>query len=195
MTNNYFGGGRVVKTTLLNLLYALCIGAIFFICRQINLQALEFSVHHDLAHIVYFPAGIRLLAVLLFGWLGIFGILIGWIFCYFFAHEKSLLECIFLGLISGLTAYVSLLAWQFIYQINHSLNEMTAMQLLNLVFISSGISAFIRFFYIYAQDQSISFITIFSVGLMGDILGTLILLYLIKLVLYGFKNISVRKYF
>lgn len=176
-------------------MYALCIGAVFFTCRQINLQSLEFSVDNDLTHIIYFPAGIRLLAVLLFGWLGIFGILIGWIFCYFFAYEKSLLECIFLGLISGFTAYVSLLTWQFIYQINHSLNEMTAMQLLNLVFISSGISALIRFLYIYAQDQSIYFTTIFSVGLIGDILGTLILLYLIKLVLYGFKNISVRKYF
>ena len=93
MTNNDSGG--VLKSISLNLLLALCIGVVFFITRQINLQVLHFSVHHDLAHIIYLPAGIRLLAVLLFGWLGIFGILIGWIFCYFFAHEKTLLECIF----------------------------------------------------------------------------------------------------
>lgn len=193
MTNNYFFG--VLKTMSLNLLYALCIGAVFFISRQINLQAFEFSVHHDLAHIIYFPAGIRLLAVLLFGWLGIFGILIGWIFCYFFALEKTLLECIFLGLISGLTAYASLLVWKFIYRVDHSLVEITARQLFALVLISSGISAFVRFIYIYAQDLSTSFVTIFSVGFIGDIFGTLILFYLIKLVFYGFKNISDRRYF
>ena len=184
-----FGGGGAFKTIYLNLFYVLCIGIIFFICRQINLHAHVLSLDDDLAHVVYFPSGIRLLAVMLFGWLGIVGILIGWIFCYVFAHEKTLLECILLGLLSGFTAYFSYQVWRYFYQIDKTLLEITGKQLFALVFISSGISAFVRFLYIYTQDQDTSFVSIFSVGLVGDILGALFSLYLIKLILYCFRNI------
>jgi hypothetical protein len=66
-----------LKSVYNNIFITTVIGLTFFVCRQLNIYINILSVLSDLTNIVYFPAGIRLLAVLIFNWLGVAGILLG----------------------------------------------------------------------------------------------------------------------
>ena len=160
------------------------IGIVFFFFRQFNIQALALSVHSDLTYLVYFPAGIRLLAVLLFNWLGVAGILLGWILCNLLADEKTLLECVFLGLASGLAAWVSLYIWRYFCRIPINLVSLDLEQLLALVLISSVIASITRCLVVYLISGEASLGLIFSAGFIGDVLGTLLIFYVSKFILY-----------
>jgi hypothetical protein len=158
------------------------IGFAFFAMRQLNIQASTLSVHSDVTNLVYFPAGISLLAVLIFNWLGVAGILLGWILCNLLTQEKTLLECIFHGLVSGLAAWVSLFLWQYYYRITENLVNLDLEKLLSLVLISSIIGSIMRCLVLWLMTAETDFVLIFSAGFIGDILGTFFILYLAKFI-------------
>jgi hypothetical protein len=173
-----------LKSFYNNTLIIVFIGFAFFAMRQLNIQVSAFSVHSDLTNLVYFPAGIRLLAVLLFNWLGVAGILLGWILCNLLAQEKTLLECIFHGLASGLAAWVSLFIWQHFYRITGNLATVDLQKLLSLVLISSIIGSVVRCLVLWLTTTEADFVLIFSAGFIGDILGTFSVLYAAKFIAY-----------
>lgn len=159
------------------------VGLLFFLLRLISLHALDFFVHNHLTMFIYLPAGVRLLAVSIFGWVGIFGILLGWILCYLLMGEQTFLESVGLGLLSGVTAYLALWVWKWHYEINNAFEKITSRLVISLVFISALISALVRFLYLEIQNSETIFMDIFVIGLTGDLLGSFIVLYAIKLVL------------
>jgi hypothetical protein len=177
-------GGVKIKSIADYFLPIAAVGILFFLVRTLNLALFSSIDEDDLTHLVYLPAGIRLLAVAIYGRLGILGILFGWFLCYFFEDNKTLLESLCLGLISGLTAYLALQIWQKIFQIKDNLNGLTSRLAIFLVLISAVFSAFIRYLYLYSIDPLTPFGAVFLVGLTGDILGAFIVLYFIKLMIY-----------
>jgi hypothetical protein len=146
----------------------------------------------DLTHLIYLPAGIRLLGVAIYGRLGILGITFGWYLCHVFGDEKMLLESLLLGVISGFTAYLSLQIWQKYFHITDNFKGLTSRLAIFLVLISAVISAFVRYLYLYSLDPLTPFISVFLVGLTGDILGALIVLYLVKIIIRLAKHIYAR---
>ena len=148
----------------------------------------NFSIKN--AHLIYLPAGIRLLAVAIYGWIGVVGIIFGWVLCYVFGGEKTLFEAIFYGSISGFAAYLSLFLWQCQFQINNSLDSITSRFAIYLVLISAFISTLIRYAYLFSIDPLISFFPVFTIGLIGDIVGCFIVLYMIKGGLYLYRQFS-----
>lgn len=96
--------------------------------------------------LIYLPAGVRLLAVSILGWMGVFGILLGWILCYLLLGEKTFLESVGLGLLYGVTAYFALWVWKWYYEIDDTFEKITSRLVIYLVFVSALISALIRFF-------------------------------------------------
>jgi len=177
-------GGGNLQSFFKDMMTIAFIGIVFFSFRQFNIQVLALSVHSDLTNLVYFPAGIRLLAVLLFNWLGVAGILLGWILCNLLADEKTLLECVFLGLASGLAAWVSLYIWRYFCRIPINLVSLDLEQLLALVLISSVIASITRCLVVYLISGETSLGLIFSAGFIGDVLGTLLIFYVSKFILY-----------
>jgi hypothetical protein len=167
----------------------LLVGFSFFITRYINVQVLPFLAYDDLTQFIYLPAGVRLLAVAIFGWFGAVGILWGWILCYLLVGEKSLMECFFLGITSGVTAIASLHIWQIVFRVDDAFSQINAKNLLSLITLSALISAFVRYAYILGGDPTADFIAIFSIGLIGDISGSIIVIYSIRV---GFL---LRRYF
>lgn len=185
--NTFFlklGGGVKIKLIADSFLPIVAVGLLFFLVRTLNLALFSSIDEDDLTHLVYLPAGIRLLAVAIYGRLGIVGILFGWFLCYFFEDDKTLLESLCLGLISGLTAYLALQIWQKLFQIKESLDGLTSRLAIILVLISAVFSAFIRYLYLYSIDPLTPFGAVFLVGFTGDILGAFIVLYFIKLIIY-----------
>ena len=159
------------------------IGILFFLLRFISLYVLDFFVHNHLTMFIYLPAGIRILAVSIFGWAGIFGILLGWILCYLLMGEQTLLESVGLGLLSGVTAYLALWVWKWYYEIDNAFEKITSRLVISLVFISALISALVRFFYLEIQNAETIFMDIFVIGFIGDLLGSFAVLYVIKILL------------
>ena len=103
------------------------------------------------------------------------------------AHEKSLLECIFLGLASGLTAWLPLFVWRHYYRIPQNLVSLDLEKLLSLVLISSIISSITRCLVLWVITDETHFVLIFSAGFIGDMLGILCILYVAKFILYHFR--------
>ncbi|MBU3587829.1 hypothetical protein ICN30_08280 [Polynucleobacter sp. 31A-FELB] len=158
--------------------------------RYFNNQVLPFLAFDDLTQFVYLPSGIRLLAVAIFGWLGALGITLGWIFCHVVGGEKTFLECLFIGLISGATAMASWQIWQSFLKIEVDLDNLTLKYLLYLVSISSLVGAVVRYLYIASVDPLAQFWPILTIGLVGDVTGALIVLYLIKAIAWIWNSFS-----
>jgi hypothetical protein len=160
------------------------IGLVFFLTRQINLELFWFIGYDDLLQAVYLPSGVRILAVLLFGSLGVAGIVLGWILCHLLAGERTFFECFYLGVLFGGTAYLSLQVWQWYFQIDDSYSALSARLLISLVLVSAVITAMARFILIFLSDTEASFLSVFSIGFVGDTIGAFLVLYLFKLGLF-----------
>lgn len=178
------GGGLKIKTISSYVLPILIIGVTFFLLRTFSIKIFSFTGLDDLTYLIYLPAGIRLLAVAIFGWIGILGIMLGWFFCHVFGGEKGLFECLFIGFISGLVAYISFRVWQVCFNINSALDGLNSRLAIFLILISAVISSYTRFLYLNIVDPLTTFMPTFLVGLSGDIFGAFIVLYFIKGLLY-----------
>lgn len=97
--------------------------------------------------------------------------------------EQTFLESVGLGLLSGATAYLALWVWKWYYEIDNAFEKITTRLVISLVFICSLISALVRFLYLEIQNAETIFMDIFVIGLTGDLLGSFVVLYAIKLVL------------
>jgi hypothetical protein len=97
---------------------------------------------------------------------------------------------LYFGFVSGFSAYLSLLIWQWYFQINNSLDSITSRLAIYLVLIFALISSLIRCIYLIFMDPQIPFFTVFTIGLIGDIVGCFIVLYLIKGGLYLYRQFS-----
>ena len=149
-----------------------------------------FLTLRELTRLVSLPAGIRLIAVVIYRWTGVLGIILAWVFSNIFSGEKSLFESLALGLISGLTVYTALLVWQWHYRIDKNLEGLTLHQTIALVLISATISSCIRYLILVTNDPLTSFLPVFLMGFTADVLGCFIVLYIIKGGLYLFKRYS-----
>jgi hypothetical protein len=145
-------------------------------------------MYGDLTHGFYLASGVRMLAVLLFGWLGALGIVCGWIFSHWLGGERTLLECLLIGILSGGTAYAALRLWQWYFRVNNGLEFLTVRLLLLLVVINAFFSAIVRFAYLRVAEGEAPFLWVFSLGFVGDILGGLAILYLFKMVLHLYRS-------
>ena len=146
--------------------------------------------YYELTHLIYLPAGIRLLAVAIFGWVGILGIMLGWVLCGVFDGETTLLQSLSIGFISGFSAYFSVLMWQWYFQIGNSLDSITSRFAVYLVLICAFVSTLIRYAYLFSIDPLTPFLPVFTIGLIGDIVGCFIVLYMIKGGLYMLRQFS-----
>jgi len=184
------GGGLKMHFSVHYILPIFGIGIIFYLTRTLSTEMLSYIADDDLTRLVCLPAGIRLLAVAIYGWIGVLGVMLGWVFCNIFSGERTLFECLELGLISGITAYIALLVWQWYYSIGKNLEGLTLRLAIALVLISAAISSYIRYVILITNEPLTPFFPIFLIGFTGDVLGCFIVLYIIKGGLYLFKQYS-----
>lgn len=184
------GGGSV--GVHFSIVIILGIGFIFYLARATGLEFFPFLMYGDLTQGFYWASGVRLLAVLLFGWLGALGIVCGWVFCYWLGGERTLLDCVLIGVLSGGAAYAALRLWQRCFQVDDGFELLTVRLLLFLVAISACISSFVRLAYLSVTEPELPLAWVFSLGFVGDILGCLAVLYLFKLTLHLYRSYSLK---
>jgi hypothetical protein len=131
---------------------------------------------------IYLPAGIRLLCTLLFGGAGAVGIFIGsWFMSsvYFFPDDP--MRAFGGSMASALAPYFIYQAAQQIYGLKASLANLNAKRLLLLALAYSIANPVLHNMWLFLIGQNVGMG--FFVMVLGDLLGTLIILYSVKIIL------------
>jgi len=131
---------------------------------------------------IYLPAGMRLLCTLLFGGMGAIGILIAsWITAVFYFFPDDPLRAFVGGIASAAAPYLVYKLAQHRYGLHVSLVNLNAMRLLLLSVAYSVASPALHHFWFLLRGQTS--MPGFLVMVLGDLLGTLVVLYAMKLAL------------
>ena len=131
---------------------------------------------------IYLPAGLRLFLTLIFGLPGAIGIaLASFMICYFGQFPPELITCIGIGLISGFAPYLARVFVLRNVNILPDLSNLTLQNLVVCILIFAALSAGLHqwWFALRGLNEAGSF-NHFLVMLIGDVLGTVLLIGLIK---------------
>lgn len=138
---------------------------------------------------IYLPAGLRLFLTLIFGLPGALGIAFASFFIsYFGPFPHELITCVGVGLISGFAPYLATIFVMSNLKISPTLNNLSLPKLAICTLIYAALSAGLHqwWFAVRGLGETGSF-NHFLVMLLGDILGTVLLIGLIKAGLDYFK--------
>ena len=142
---------------------------------------------NDFQYSIYWLSAIRLLFVVLFGWLGALGLFIGYFAGGVYIREFSVETALILGLISALTPLVAYSLCKRISGYSEDFKDVSLKALLLLVFLHSAFTTTARaiYFYITGIDRAASF---FSEDFLANVVGAILFLYLLKLGNWAFKS-------
>lgn len=131
---------------------------------------------------IYLPAGVRLLCTLLFGGAGAVGIFIGsWIMSIVYFFPEDPMRAFGGSIASALAPYLIYKASQKIYGLETSLTNLNAKRLLWLALAYSIANPLLHNVWLFFIGQNVGLG--FFVMMLGDFLGTLVILYMFKLIL------------
>jgi hypothetical protein len=134
---------------------------------------------------IYLPAGIRLLCTLLFGALGAIGILIAsWISCFLYYFPNDPVRATFGGIISALAPYLVYLFATRKLGLSTSLSNLTAGRPLVLILLYSLAGPAMQQAWIALRGDTENIGERFLVMFIGDLSGTLMIIYTLKLGLW-----------
>ncbi|OWS70609.1 hypothetical protein CBI30_08145 [Polynucleobacter aenigmaticus] len=131
---------------------------------------------------IYLPAGLRLFLTLIFGLSGAVEIAIAsFLICYLGDFPPELITCIGVGLISGFAPYLARIFILSNIKIASDLSDLSLPKLVICILIYAALSAGLHqwWFVVRGLDEAGSF-NHFLVMLIGDVLGTVLLVGLIK---------------
>ncbi|HQT42051.1 MAG TPA: hypothetical protein PLP38_07935 [Polynucleobacter sp.] len=139
---------------------------------------------------IYLPAGLRLFLTLIFGLPGAIGIsLASFLICYFGEFPPELITCIGVGLISGFAPYLAKIFVLTNIKISPDLSDLSLPKLTVCILIYAVLSAGLHqwWFAIRGLEDAGAF-NHFLVMFLGDVLGTVLLIGIIKLGLNYLKS-------
>jgi hypothetical protein len=146
---------------------------------------------------IYLPAGLRLFLTLIFGLSGAIGIALSSFFIFYFgAFSPDLTTGLGVGLISGFAPYLARIFVLSGVQISPDLSGLTLRKLTACIFIYALLSAGLHqwWFTLRGLDEAGS-LNHFFVMFVGDVIGTLLLIALIKYSLSFIKRGGDRERF
>ncbi len=178
MLRNIFNPTLIVISAML---YAL-----FFGINSILMDSLTFSLG---VNWIFLPAGLRLLLTLLFGMSAAIGIsLISILIALNFYFQHDLISGIGAGFLGGLSPYLAKL---FVFRnmgLTANLETLNGSKLLNCIFIYSLMSPLLHQTWFFIRGINDNFIEHVGVMFIGDLIGTLIIIYLAKLAIHSLKR-------
>lgn len=171
-----------VKTALMQ---SFAVGFIWLVFYQFSTWAFAYFEYNPRVSWVFLPAGIRMMAVFVFEWNGVLGLLVGSVI----TNENEIDESVIgLSFISALAPMLALTICRWAFDIPKSLIGLTGLQLLVFALTGAFANAFLSQIFLHSNDAGLlanNFLPMF----VGDILGTLIIFYLIaKLLDYLFTK-------
>jgi len=133
---------------------------------------------------IYLPAGVRLLSTLLFAEAGAIGLLlVSWLVCFFYFFPDDPVRSLAGGILAALGPYLIYRAAQHRYGLHASLATLTPKRLLILIVAYSLASPLLMHLWFALQGQE-GLVQGFLVMFIGDLSGTLLVIYTVKGALY-----------
>jgi len=141
---------------------------------------------NDFQYSIYWLSAIRLIFIILFGWLGALGLFIGYFAGGVFIREFIVEAALALGLITALTPLLAFSLWKRLTGHSKHFKNVSLGALLLLVILHSAFTAAARAIYFYITGIEIS-ASFFWEDFMANAVGALLFLYLLKLGNWAFK--------
>lgn len=133
---------------------------------------------------VFLPAGMRLLATLLFGTAGFIGLFLSGLLLNFFHFTfDDPLRAVLGALAGSLGAYLVYLLAQRVYGLRASLANLTPRRLMLLILLCSMASPLLHHLVFAYQGHTENVVSSYLAMFIGDFMGTLIVIYTIKVAL------------
>lgn len=137
---------------------------------------------------IYLPAGVRLLSTLVFGASGSVGLLlVSWLVSFFYFFPDDPVRAFAGGILSAAGPYLSFCLAQRLYGLQASLANLTPRRLLLLILGCSVASPTLHHLWFFASCASPNLIPGFLAMFVGDLSGTLIVIYIMKALLFTSK--------
>ncbi len=164
--------------------------ALTWLCLDLTKDSyFEFLQVSDFLYSIYLLSGIRLLVIILFGWLGALGLFIGYFTSGVLIRGFAIEVALALGLISALTPLFAYGLWKRLTGLSYTFKQVKLHALLLLVFLYSGLTAAVRGAYLYNADITTSLAFIWA-DFLGNAVGAFLFLCLLKLCNLAFKSIK-----
>jgi hypothetical protein len=163
--------------------------ALFFFFNHLLFDRLEFTRG---VNWVFLPSGLRLALVLVFLGTGSMGIALASCAINWFYYNDHLLGSVVVGIISG---YAPWLARRFSIEwlgMDPDIRRLTPMQLLQIAIIFATCSAVLHQLWFAWNTPAMDFIENTAVMVMGDLLGTLIMLLALRLLVLWWRSARVN---
>lgn len=130
---------------------------------------------------IYLPAGMRLLCVLLFGNAGALGLLlISWLVCFFYFFPDDYLRSFMGGVLAAAAPWIANRLAQQAFGLRASLTNLSPARLLVCIVLYSVASPLLHHVWFAVHGDSGDLLHGFVVMFVGDLTGTLIVVYAMK---------------
>jgi hypothetical protein len=162
---------------------------VFVLSLWINQEAFTHTEFVRGVNWVYLPSGVRLLSTLLLGGDGAIGLLVAsWLvdFFYFFPHDP--VRSFAGGIIATVAPYAVYRLALERYNLRSSLQNLTANRLLVLALAYSIANPLLHHIWFFLQGDTQNILNRFFAMFVGDLVGTLIMLYAMKALLSIFPR-------
>jgi len=135
---------------------------------------LAYFAFNDETFWVFLPAGVRLVAVILFGWVGVVGLFIGNVLT---PDDVPLTHVLLLSAVSALSPKLALISGRRLLHLPPTLASLTPFHLLVLALMASMYNALMRVGSIHFLGQSQPLFNLLPM-FVGDLVGTFMIFYL-----------------
>lgn len=161
-----------------NLLIVSLIAIVWVALEAVNQSYFDFLKVTDFSYSIYLLSGLRLVAIVLFGWVGFWGILIGYYVGSFFLREFSIVDAAFLGLLSTLAPMIAYRYWQRAANKGDDFDHVSFIKLCYLVFLYSFLTALFRNLYFFFAGKTYGIEQI-ATTFSANVIGSFVFLYLL----------------
>ena len=167
---------KIIKSTIIDVFVVVLTWIVFY---RMSLWLFAYFENNPRVYWVFLPAGIRMISVFIFGWAGVLGLFIGSVI----TNEAELSGyVIYLAVISAMSPMVAKRACKWWFNIPDTLQGLSSKQLLAFAITGALSNALLSNLYFYFTDRANSLKGFFPM-FVGDMLGTLIIFYLIAQIL------------
>lgn len=133
---------------------------------------------------VYLPAGMRLLCTLLFAEAGAVGLLlVSWLVCFFFFFPDDYMRSFMGGILAAAAPYLAYRVARHFFGLQASLRNLSAKRLLCCVVGYAVASPLLHHLWFAVNGETDDLIRRFFVMVVGDLIGTLLVVYTMKMLL------------
>jgi len=165
------------------------IASVWIALFVLNEYIFRFTQISPAINLIFIPAGLRLISVIVFSWLGVIGLFVGGVLIGIYFIELTPLQAILLAALSALSPFIAYSGIARALKLKPSLDGLSARDLL-IITISAALlgSAFHSLFFLLNGSVN-TFMDPFIQIFIGDLLGMLLVLYCAKFGIWAYRQI------